>query len=174
MEEWKQIDEYYFVSNIGNVKSVDRIVNGRTYRGTVIKNAISRNGYVRTELRFKGCDPKKYLMHRLVAEAFIPNPDNKLTVNHINGVKDDNRVCNLEWATQSENNKHSYDSGIKKPTNQLGAKNGNARLTDLQVLEIRNIWNVGNITKMKLASIYGVSDSHICRIVNNKMRTDII
>ena len=78
-------------------------------------------GYYRVELRKKG---KRFylLVHRLVAENFIPNFDNKLQVNHINGNRFDNRVENLEWCTQSYNIKHAYESGLMKP--KYGKDNG--------------------------------------------------
>lgn len=167
MEVWKNINDYYRVSNLGNVESC------KMGYWKPMKKAKLPNGYFYIGLSMNN-KVKHYYAHRLVATAFLSNPLNKATVNHINGVKDDNRVENLEWATQSENNKHSYDSGIKKPTNQLGSKNGNARLTDLQVTQIRTLWDKGNITKLKLASIFSVSDAHICRIINKKQRVDIL
>lgn len=167
MEIWKNIENDYRVSNLGNVESF------KYGKWKPIKKIKLKSGYLYVSLCFNNKVKNKYV-HRLVAQYFIKNPLNKLTVNHINGNKEDNRVENLEWATQAENNKHSYDIGIKKPTNQLGYNNGNARLTDNQVIEIRELWEKGNITKLKLASIYGVSDAHICRIINKQMRTDIL
>lgn len=66
------------------------------------------------ELNLNGV-AKTYRVHRLVAMTYIPNPEDKTTVNHINGIKSDNRVENLEWATVSENTQHAYDMGLLKP-----------------------------------------------------------
>lgn len=76
------------------------------------------HGYVRYRLGF-GNDVKRFRGHRLVAEAFIANPDNKPAVNHINGIKEDNRASNLEWVTHSENEKHSYHHLGKRAPNAL-------------------------------------------------------
>lgn len=167
MEVWKNIENDYRVSNLGNVESF-KYGSWRPMKKTKLKR-----GYLYVGLCFNNKVKNKYV-HRLVAQYFIENPLNKLTVNHINGNKEDNRVENLEWATQSENNKHSYDSGIKKPTNQLGSKNGNAKLTDEQIKEIRLLWENGGITKTKIGLMYNVCNSHICNIINRKKRTDIL
>lgn len=120
MEEiWKDIDGYeglYQVSNHGNVKSVDRHVrqkssNGeqvRIIRGRLLKQRIQNNGYYIVWLCKNGVS-KVFTVHRLVANAFIPNLSNKKDVNHKNGVKTDNGVYNLEWCSRSENIKHSYN-----------------------------------------------------------------
>ena len=71
-----------------------------------------KNGYMSLELRMSDTN-KRHLVHRLIAEAFISNPDNKPIVNHINGIKTDNRIENLEWCTQSENIRHAIDTGLR-------------------------------------------------------------
>jgi hypothetical protein len=98
-------ESFYQVSDMGRVRSIARGVE-------LSQQKNSRTGYVSVKL--KSINPKtRYSVHRIVAMAFIPNPLNKPTVNHINGDKTDNRVENLEWATYSENNKHLYQAGLR-------------------------------------------------------------
>ena len=126
-EEWKDIVGYegqYQVSNIGRVRSLDRIINNHRgiYKRTGYIKAIcdASGGYKSVGLCKNGIS-KNILLHILVAKAFIQNPFCKRTVNHINCDKSDNRACNLEWATDSENIKHAYINGLKKsPKSQLG------------------------------------------------------
>ena len=91
----------------------------RSRFGRVIKQQIDVPGYARVEL-WKNGKGRKYLVHRLLAKAFIPNPDSKPQVNHIDGDKSNNALTNLEWVTQSENQIHAYRTGLqvgcKKPT----------------------------------------------------------
>jgi len=121
MEIWKDIDNYngyYQVSNLGRVRSLDRYIKNRNgYRlkkGQLLKPAILKNGYSNHRL-WKDNKLKNLTEHRLVAIAFIPNPNNYKEVNHLNGDKLDNRIENLEWVTRSENIIHSYETGLQKP-----------------------------------------------------------
>lgn len=117
MEMWKKINEFdnYEVSNLGRVKSLNHFAkngNGtRIVRGRILKLIYDKDGYYMVSLRQNAIRyPKK--VHRLVAEAFIQNPENKPQINHKNCIKTDNRVSNLEWVTHSENMLHSYKNGL--------------------------------------------------------------
>lgn len=108
-EVWKPVKGYeglYEVSNLGNVRSVDRhVMNGNRcclLKGKPRKPYFISTGYLMADL-FKNGQGKKYLIHRLVAEAFIPNPENLPCIDHINTIKTDNRVENLRWCSNKEN-----------------------------------------------------------------------
>lgn len=143
MEIWKEIEgfeESYQVSNIGNVRSLDRLTKHymgglSLLKGKDCKKSPDKDGYLRSCLTCNGIK-KTFKIHRLVALSFIPNPYNKPQVNHINGIKTDNRVENLEWCTSKENVKHSYEIGLKKI--DKGEKHSQSRITEKDVLEIRS------------------------------------
>lgn len=108
IEIWKDIENYediYQVSNLGNIR------NKKTNK--ILKPAKDHSGYLIVNLS-KNNKHKTKTIHRLVAKAFISNNDNKSQVNHKNGIKTDNNVINLEWATASENLKHAYKNKLKK------------------------------------------------------------
>lgn len=115
-EIWKDVAGYeglYQVSNSGNVRSVDRIICQKSgkmhpHKGIYIKKVVCNIGYVRVAIS-KNAKSKMVCVHRLVAMAFIPNPENKPQVNHKDGDKQNNSILNLEWVTAKENIKHSYD-----------------------------------------------------------------
>lgn len=105
------------VTDIGDIFTTDKNKirsNGRkdNRRGKKLKPATDKNGYLRITLTNNG-KRKSYHVHRLVARAFLDNYDNKLQVNHKNGIKDDNRIENLEMVTLQENIKHSIETGLK-------------------------------------------------------------
>lgn len=105
-ENWKQIPGFkdYFVSNLGRVKRNNK---------QIIKPEKTNRGYYRITLCNNNSTTRKSI-HRLVAISFIKNPANKPHVNHINGIKKDNRSENLEWVTQSENQIHAFKTGLQK------------------------------------------------------------
>jgi hypothetical protein len=130
MEIWKNIKEFegvYMVSSFGNLKSFKKDKNGR-----VLKNTNKKGGYFSIVLQYK--DNVRYCrMHRLVAEAFIPNPCNKKQVNHIDGNKQNNNVLNLEWATPKENIQHA----IKMNPNILkGMNNYNTDIKPKTIIQL--------------------------------------
>jgi len=113
-EKFKTLDglKNYLIGDKGNVSSLC-LATRRNRAAQTLKS-----GYQVLNLSFKG-KTKTFYVHRLVAQAHIPNPENKATVNHIDGDKSNNQVSNLEWATRSENSKHGYDSGLIKMPWQL-------------------------------------------------------
>lgn len=136
--QWKPYPKCidYLVSTNGEVISTGRISkplklkNGRVIRKKILKKQIRPNGYEVTQLCINNKKTKVYV-HRLVAETHIPNTDNTLQVNHKNGIRNDNRIENLEWVTASENHKHAYrELGRKKTlgyTGRTGSKHHAAK-----------------------------------------------
>jgi hypothetical protein len=120
-EEWRKINNWYEVSNFGNVRSIDRIVpRGNTpylLRGKRLKRHLDGHGYWNVNMVVDGRH-KVVKVHRLVALAFIPNPDNKPEVNHIDNNPRNNNVSNLEWCTHKENMYWMYKTGRAKRTQQ--------------------------------------------------------
>lgn len=126
------LEGYYEVDEEGGVYSLPRV--GRKIRIKLMGN-LDSNGYVIYNLGIRSSYRKSFSAHRLVATAFIPNPENKPTVNHKNGIKNDNRVENLEWNTILENNVHAYTAGLKKAIG--GEKHYKTKFTEEDVIKIR-------------------------------------
>lgn len=169
IEIWKDVVGYesiYQVSNLGNIKALaqKRWMNVNMcyshYKEKILKPSTTIDGYLKIRL-YKDLIDKNFLVHRLVGISFIDNIENKKEINHINGIKNDNRIENLEWVTPMENVKHSYKIGIKKP--QKGIYNGSCKLTELQVLEIRSLKGLKSYNE--LSKIYNVGTSTIGRVL---------
>ncbi len=122
MEEWKSVKGYeglYEVSSEGRIRSLGKYFTECHYGKEIVKYSEPRfpkvvydkNGYCKIGL-IKDKKNTQYRLHILVAQAFIANPDNKPQVNHINGIKTDNRVENLEWCTPKENTIHAHKTGL--------------------------------------------------------------
>ena len=126
MEVWKDIKGFegkYQVSTLGEIKALPKVVrykDGRTYKypEKILTGKQSPGKYLHLNLFISTGQPKTVDVHRIVAETFIPNPDKKREVNHINGNKQDNRVENLEWVTSKENKKHGFLNGLYVNKNQ--------------------------------------------------------
>lgn len=172
-EQWKRIPgnrEIYEISSSGIIRTTDRIgARGYHVAGRILSQHENSNGYLRCNMNIEG-KPKSYLVHRLVARCFIPNPEGKPFVNHKDGNKHNNSVENLEWCTKSENELHAHRIGIKKTTPLKGELHG-GRIFDWDTIrKIRAEYVKGSEThgQCALARKYGTSQSHIYNIINNK------
>jgi len=136
----------------------------------VRKFQLTRQGYYRVTLA-DNCRRKAFLVHRLIALAFIPNVDNKPYVNHIDGVKTNISLENLEWCTPRENVLHSYKIGLQS---QVGIKNGCNKLSENEVKIIKDLLENFNITYSMIARWFGVSNSTIADIKKERSWKHII
>lgn len=134
-------------------------------RNKILKPRDNGEGYNAVVL-YIGDSIKNMKVHRLVAICYIENPLNKPQVNHKNGIKKDNRVENLEWATQSENIRHADSNGLRIPSS--GESNGMSKLCKKDVDSIRYLYHECNLSKNELSSIFNVTSANIYSIVNNK------
>lgn len=173
-EVWKDISGYegvYKISNTGLVKSLGWLrirSRGRVSKrdDILLKQTVTHRGYRRVELNLKG-QAQKFVVHRLVAIAFIPNPRNKPEVNHIDGDKENNSLSNLEWCTSEENKSHAFVNDLSHQVS--GEKHVCAKLTKEQVIEIRSKFSKGEYkNQTNVAKIYNVNRSTIWSVVNNK------
>jgi len=169
MEIFKDIKGYegiYQISNLGIVKSLTHYPKGRTGKqtGRVLKQITDKKGYVRVSLSKNGTRFNTSV-HRLVALTFIPNTKNKPQVNHINGIKNDNRIKNLEWCTGSENVIHSIGNNLSNFN--YGEKHHMSKLNNKQAIELRNQFEKGESVK-DLSKKYNLSVVAIYNIINNK------
>lgn len=165
-EIWKTIERYptHEVSNTGQIRGKERYAKTGRGRKRLVKSKIlsthfnKKTGYECICLKFKG---KTEYIHRFIAEAFIPNPIFKKTVNHKNGIKHDNRVENLEWATQSENILHAFRTGLSSGKNRIRRKF--RKLTPTQVIIIKECF-VMRFRNKDIADYFKVRPNLICNI----------
>jgi hypothetical protein len=154
-EVWKFIIGFegkYKISNLGKVKSLTRY---KVRNERILNQRDNGVGYLMVSLSLNG---KMYYktVHRLVAEAFIPNPENFDTVDHINGIKHCNYMNNLQWMTNLSNWKKS----------NMGENNPKSKMTKVKVKEMRNLYKLGNISYQRLGEKFGISKAQVCVIIN--------
>lgn len=167
--EKKTDGDYYTITSDGNVKTCNWRNTGRN---GILKPAKDNKGYLRVGIMIDGKLSTRKI-HRLVALAFIPNPENKPQVNHIDGNKLNNNHNNLEWSTNKENSNHAIKKGLFSFCAGWNKGTSNTKLTKKEVVEIREYRANNNYTFKKLAEMYNISETNISRIVNNKSWVNI-
>lgn len=168
-EIWRDVSNYeglYQISNFGKVRTLTRKIKCCSGKYRIILSQIKKprkdkDGYMMVDLS-KNCSPRTFKIHRLVLEAF--KGKSNLQCNHKNGIKNDNRLCNLEYVTAKQNIVHAIKNGLRLPN--LGEKNGMSRLKEKDVIFIKK--NKNKYKQKKLAEIFGVDPSTISVILNNK------
>lgn len=173
-EIWKDVKGFeglYQVSNLGRVRSLPRMKPHSSGNGSFLKQGkilsvrpgTAFNGY--TNVSFSPINSKQIslFLHRVIAQAFIPNTENKPFINHKNGIKTDNRIDNLEWVTRSENAKHAVRTGLQKV--RLGANHPTSKLSESEVLSIRLRYSLGESSWRIFKSLGNMSYTNIKDII---------
>jgi len=175
-EEWKAIEGYegyYEVSSLGRVRSLPRTVSsGRGWnypvKGKILTPASDRGGYQLVTLRKDGQRTLK--VHRLVAEAFIPNPLKLPQINHKDGDKTNNRVENLEWCNSKANIAHAWETGLASSNHCSGESHHLSSVQDSHIKECLDLYQTGKWSQRKLAQKYGVSPTTVNNWTHGKTR----
>ena len=170
-EYWVPIKGYedlYEISSLARVKSLARFVKrpqgGYNIPERIMKQRIMSTGYISVGLSIPGKQPSAKLLHRLYAEAFIPNPKNLPCVNHKDGDKLNNDLSNLEWCSYAVNNAHAVSHNLR--TVAQGEDVNSSKLTNREAHEIRRMYTYENVSILDLALEYGVSKETIRCVIN--------
>ena len=148
--------------------------DGRVYserRNIFLKTFDNGTGYIKLRISIDSKTYNKYL-HRMVAEVYIPNPDNKPEVNHKNGIKADCSVDNLEWNTKAENIRHAHDNGLMANCGNKGEFNINSKVTETDVLEIYKLKDSG-VQRKDIAKRFPITYNQIGVIVRGDSWSDL-
>jgi hypothetical protein len=139
------------------------IYSHKNNKTRILKPMLWSSGYLYVNFYPKG-KQKPHSIHRLVAKTFLPTWDESLEVNHINGVKTDNRLCNLEMVTKAENALHAHKIGLRVARDMQGEKHPSHKLTDSDINSIKNLLDSNAMYHWEIAAMYGVSRSLISSI----------
>jgi len=166
-EIWKDIEGYeglYQASNLGRIRSLDRYIphslGGSAFIRSKILSGYSKNCKYERLTLYSNTNSKTYLVHRIIANTFVSNPENKPYVNHIDGDKLNNKASNLEWCTAKENTHHAIENGLQKVKGEFQT---NSKFTPKDILDIRKMLDEGR-TSRSIAEDYDVHESTISLI----------
>lgn len=165
----KSTNYRYEVNENGQVRMcetrVKNNINGGTRKvgGKILSPKTKSNGYKEVNLSVSPGKSKSFYVHRLVAECFLGGIEKGLEVNHKDGDKSNNHKSNLEIVTPSENMKHAYKKGFNKPPRMIGSKHKKSKITEKDVLYIRE--NKDGLTQKELGDKYGLKQSTVSNIV---------
>lgn len=173
MEIWRDVigfEGIYQVSNYGKIRSLDRVdARGRKRYAKEIALSFSGDGYGRVGLH-KNKKRYKFLVHRLVAQCFLESIEGKDEVNHIDGIKSNNHVTNLEWCNRHDNIRHSFDNNLVR--RERGENLYNAKLSAEKVIEARKMYAQG-VPLSHIAKIYEVNEKTITLAIKKKSWTHV-
>lgn len=168
MEEWKDIEGYkglYQISNLGRVKSLSRVnPYGRKVKERILKSQLDSNGYPYVSLWNRN-KRKAIRIHQLVGKYFISNLMNLSELNHIDGIKSNFSISNLEWVSRKENVAHAMKNGL---LNIFGENNPHSQLNQLDICSIRQEYSDGKLSQKQLAERYNTTQSNISLIISRK------
>lgn len=174
MEVWKKVRGYdgrYEVSSLGRVRSYANGRWGNKEDPIVLKQRNTTNGYLSVYLRKSGGKAKDFRIHRLVAEAFVSNPDAKPDVNHIDGDKHNNCAENLEWVTKSENSIHAFANGLATPSDHQKEVVSKLRSKPVIMLDRNGCFQKRFASITKASNETGIDRSDIARCCKGKAKT---
>ncbi len=164
MELWKPLARWegiYEISSIGRIKRIDG--NNCAKIGHIMgTNRV--NGYAVVRLRYKG-KTERNTVHTHVLESFIGPRPLGMQINHLNGVRDDNRLENLEYCTPTQNIQHSFDVLKRQRKGAVGEANGKSKLNPEDVVTIRRLYSEGGRSQQSIADVYGIAQNMVSKIV---------
>lgn len=175
-EIWKDVKNYeglYQISNLGRVKSLKtwiRQYNNYVEKERLLKPCVNSAGYYIVVL-YKDKHKKTFSLHRLIAQAFIPNPNNYPQINHIDGNKKNFNINNLEWCTQSYNMIHAFKNGLEKPSKPMLNKKGELNPLSKKVLQYDKNKTFIKEYESYTKALLETKINHISDCCNGKLKT---
>jgi hypothetical protein len=173
MEQWLPVVGWEGVYEVSSLANMRRVIGGRsTYSGRPLMPIRLENGYDAVRFRLNG-RTSRTLVHAVVVAAFVGPRPRRYEINHLNGIRHDNRLENLEYCTASGNKIHSYAVLNRPKVSCAGERNGRAKVNESQVREIRRRYALGDVSQQSLADEFGLSQSVTSQIIRRTIWSNI-